>query len=80
MTTVYILISQLLHSLIIFNTTAITNPTIINGICHGPGNGASYNTFNLAICSWYGIGFIDTCYKKCVIYFDVRSGNISLTG
>ena len=63
-----------------FNTTAITNPTIINGICHAPGDGASYNTFNLAICSWYGIGFIDTCYKKCVIYFDVRSGNISLTG
>ena len=39
-----------------FNTTAISNPTIINGISHGPGDGATYNTFNLGIASimvWY---------------------------
>ena len=63
-----------------FNTTAITNPTIINGIGHGPGDGASYNTFNLAIASWYGIGFIDSYYRKCAIYFDVRNGTITNTG
>ena len=32
-----------------FNTTAITNPTIINGICHRPSDGAFYSSFNLEI-------------------------------
>jgi hypothetical protein len=63
-----------------FNSTAITNPTIINGICHGSSDGASYSSFNLGIASWYGIGFIDSCYRKCVIYFDVRGGHINYTG
>ena len=63
-----------------FNSTAISNPTIINGICKGSGDGSSYSTFNLGIASWYGIGFIDSCYRKCVIYFDVRGGHISNTG
>ena len=62
------------------NTTGISNPTIINRLCHGTGDGASYSTFNLGITSWYGIGFIDTCYRKCVIYFDVRGGHINQTG
>jgi len=63
-----------------FNSTAITNPTIINGICHGSGDGASYSNFNLGIASWYGIGFIDSCYRKCVICFDVRGGHITHSG
>ena len=63
-----------------FNSTAISSPTIINGICHGSGDGATYSTFNLGIASWYCIEFIDSCYRKCAIYFDVRSGNINQTG
>ena len=63
-----------------FNSTAISSPTIINGICHGSGDGASYKSFNLGIASWFDVGFIDSCYRKCVIYFDVRGGHINRTG
>ena len=33
----------------ISNSTAITNPTIINGICHGSGDGASYSSLILVL-------------------------------
>jgi len=62
-----------------FNSSAISNP-IINGICHGTGDGCTYSTFDFGIASWYGIGFIDSCYKNCNIVFDVRYGNTSQTG
>ena len=40
----------------------------------------SWTRWWCSIASWYGIGFIDSCYRKCVIYFDVRSGTITPTG
>ena len=49
-------------------------------VCHGTGDGSSSSIFNLGLASWYGIGFIDSCYRKCVIYFDVRGGHINNTG
>ena len=57
-----------------FNTTAISNPVNTNGISSGTGDGASYSTFNLAVNSWYGVGFVDSCNKASNIVFDLRNG------
>ena len=57
-----------------FNSTAFSNPTSINGICYGSGDGASYTNFNLGIASWYGIGFIDSCYRN-VLFILMSEGS-----
>jgi hypothetical protein len=63
-----------------FNTSAITSPINTNGISSGTGDGSSYSFFNLAINSWYGIGFVDTYTKACNIFFNLRTGDINLKG
>lgn len=53
------------------------------GDCHikaGNGDGASLETQNLRISSWWGIGFYDTNGQKCSIVFDTRNGNAIFTG
>jgi hypothetical protein len=53
----------------------------INGIWSGTGDGTDYGLFNLAIGSWNGIGFVDTCAtKQANIYMDVRNGVIRSKG
>ena len=61
------------------NATAITSPDVNMGIYSGTGDGATASTFNLAIGSWFGTGFVDTCSKVCYIYFDHRGGKINAT-
>jgi hypothetical protein len=58
-------------------SNAMTNPPIVNGIFSGTGDGVSSTTFNLAIGSWWGIGFVDTYSKSCYIYMDVRTGTVN---
>ena len=62
-----------------FLSDAITNPPVQNGIFSGTADLATAERFNLAIGSWFGIGFVDTCFKKCHIYMNVRTGNINAT-
>ncbi len=64
----------------VFNTTAITTPLTINGLARGTGDSASYTTFNNAINSWYGTGFVDTCFKTCKCVINHRTGDISTQG
>jgi hypothetical protein len=47
------------------------------GMFQGTGDGASNNTFNLAISSWNSIGFMDTCFKVNRINMDVRNGSVN---
>ena len=60
-----------------FHSTAISAPPTMNGIWSGTGDNVTSSTFNLAIGSWNGIGFVDTCYKACYIYMDLRNGKIN---
>jgi hypothetical protein len=60
-------------------STAISNPPTNNGIWSGTGDNATSTSFNLAIGSWFGTGFVDTCFKVCYIYFDHRAGKINAT-
>ena len=60
-----------------YNATAITNPLVNNGLAIGTADGLGTPTiFNLAINSWSSVGFVDTCFKQCSIYMDVRDGII----
>jgi Phage T4 tail fibre/Chaperone of endosialidase/Phage tail fibre repeat len=49
-------------------------------ISSGPGDGASYSTYNLKIASHYGIGFQDNYSGSTNIVFDCRTGNASFKG
>jgi hypothetical protein len=51
--------------------------SVINGMTTGTGDGADGNTYNLAINSWNGIAFNDTCSKKTNIVMNVRDGTIN---
>jgi hypothetical protein len=51
----------------VLSTTGTGNFKYINGMCIGTGNNATLSTFDLAICSDYGIGFVDI--------HDVAQGN-----
>jgi hypothetical protein len=62
-----------------FNSTAISAPPTYNGIWSGIGDDSTAYNNNLAIGSWNGIGFVDTCFKRCYIYANVRSGQINST-
>ena len=63
-----------------YNTTAITAPPINNGISRGTADGTDGLHFNLAINSWSAIGFVDTCFKKCYIWMNVREGSMNAKG
>jgi hypothetical protein len=57
-------------------TGSLTNPRCYNGLEIGTGDGATMTTYNVAINSWYGIGFYNSWLKTCNIVFDTRSGTI----
>ena len=69
-----------------YNNTAITSPTVANGIAKGTGDGATYSLFNTAIYSWHGIGFccgIGNSYNNTTeasIFMDTRTGSLSCKG
>jgi autotransporter-associated beta strand protein len=58
-------------------TGSLTNPRCYNGIEIGTGDGATMTTYNVAINSWFGIGFYNSYLKTCYIVFDTRSGTIN---
>ena len=65
-----------------FDTSAITNPKITNGIATGNADGSSYSQFNLAINSWQGVGFVyaNGADSTCKLVIDNRTGNLSTLG
>ena len=61
-----------------FKTDLFYNYPFSTGMFQGTGdNGDNNNTFNLAIGSWCGIGFMDTCYRVNRINMNVRAGSIN---
>ena len=56
-----------------------TAPGDINKIAPGNGDGASYDTHNLVIRSWMGVGFRDH-QDKCRIFIDTRTGDLKTKG
>ena len=67
----------------LFNSTAITNPLVANGLCMGTGDGASYTVFNLALNSWNSIGFVysnPSGPSVCNCYINTRTGDINSKG
>jgi|GEM_PF-2039686 len=56
-----------------------TAPGSTNRIAPGNGDGASYDTHNMVIRSWWGIGFHDY-QDKCRIFIDTRTGNLRTQG
>ena len=63
-----------------YNSTAITQRVIYNGICNGTGDGASYTSFNLGICSWQGTGFINSEGLNCKAFINHRNGDFNTKG
>ena len=64
-----------------YNSTAITNPVQTHGIGIATGDGGTtFSTFNQAIYSWYGTGFIDTCFKVCNAVINHRTGDFLTNG
>lgn len=51
-----------------------------NGIYSGAGDSANYDTYNLQIASWQGLGFYDSSGKKTNIVFNLRTGDMSTKG
>jgi hypothetical protein len=51
-----------------------------NGIWAGPSSGASTTAYDMAISSWWGIGFYNTYSSTNRIYMDTRLGNITCNG
>ena len=62
------------------DTTAITSPKVNNGIASGTQDGATLSTFNNAINSWFGTGFVDTCNKECKAVVNHRTGEFITNG
>jgi hypothetical protein len=61
-----------------FKTDLFYNYPFSTGMFQGTGDaGSSNNTFNLALGSWYSIGFMDTCYRVNRINMEVRAGAIN---
>lgn len=73
-------ISNAQASLTTYNTTAISNPIQTHGIGIGTGDGATLTTFNQGIYSWYGTGFVDTCFKVCNAFINHRTGDFLTNG
>ena len=66
-----------------FDTTALTNPKIINGISSGTADGFSYTNFNLAINSWYSVGFVYSnqgAPSVCKLIINNRTGDLNSQG
>ena len=59
---------------------AVTDPKVVNGIATGNGDGYTNLSFNNAINSWYGTGFVDTWSKACRATIDHRTGNFITFG
>lgn len=67
----------------LFNSTALSNPLIANGLCLGTGDGASYTVFNLALNSWNSVGFVysnPSGPSVCNCYINTRTGDINSRG
>lgn len=64
----------------VYDSSAITNPRIPNGISSGTGDGSSNTLFNNAILSWGTTGFVDTSGHACNTWINHRNGNISTLG
>jgi len=67
-------------SLNVFQKYIFYNPPRYNGFFTGPGDGANNNVFNTTVASWFGIGFMDTCFKTCRINMNVRQGTLNTVG
>ncbi len=64
-----------------YNSTAITNPVQTHGIGIATGDGGTtLTTFNQGIYSWYGTGFVDTCFKVCHAVINHRTGDFLTNG
>ena len=66
-----------------FDSTAISNPKIINGIASGTADGFSYTNFNLAINSWYSVGFVYSnqgAPSVCKLIINNRTGALNTQG
>lgn len=64
-----------------YNATAITNPIQTHGIGIATGDGGTtFTTFNQGIYSWYGTGFVDTCFKVCHAVINHRTGDFLTNG
>ena len=65
-----------------FDSTAISNPKIVNGIASGTADGFSYTNFNLAINSWYSVGFVysNAAVAVCKLIINNRTGDLNTQG
>ena len=65
-----------------FDSTAISNPKIVNGIASGTADGFSYTNFNLAINSWYSVGFVysNAAVAVCKLVINNRTGDLNTQG
>ena len=65
-----------------FDTTALSNPKVINGISSGTADGFSYTNFNLAINSWYSVGFVysNAAVAVCKLIINNRTGDLNTQG
>ena len=67
-----------------FNSTAIIQPVINHGFAMGTGDGYSHTVFNMAIYSWWSIGFCcgigESFRTEAKIIMDVREGHLSCKG
>lgn len=64
----------------VYNSNALLQPLIYNGITNGTGNGASYSQFNVSFNSWNGTGFVCSSNNTCNAYLDHTNGNFSTKG
>lgn len=63
-----------------YDASAIIQPKLVQGLGIGTGDGASYTTFNQALYSWFGTGFIDTALNTCKAFINHRTGDFSTLG
>lgn len=64
---------------LIYNSTAISNP-VVHGLQSGNADAFEFDGFNLGISSWQSTGFIDSCFKKCNLVINNRTGDIKSKG
>lgn len=64
----------------VFNSSALLQPLIQNGITNGNGDGALFTQFNVSFNSWQGTGFVCTSNNTCNAVIDHSNGNFSTKG
>ena len=64
----------------VFNSSALLQPLIYNGITNGNGNNALFTEFNVSFNSWKGTGFVCTANNTCNAVIDHTNGNFSTKG